>query len=144
MQGFIFAVLGGIFVCLQGVLTSRISSKIGLWETNTLVHLVGLAFTLAFLFLWGDGNFTKLGQVNRWYLPGLCFGAFIVFCVMKSVISLGPTLSNAIILITQLTLAAVIDWGGFFETTPVKFHFTKPLGLAVMIAGIIIFKLKDF
>ena len=143
MQGYLFAILGGVFVCLQGVLTSRISTKIGLWETNILVHLVGLAFTFIFLCLWGEGNFTKLGQVNPVYLPGLCFGAFIIFSVMKSIPSLGPTLATAILLITQLALAAAIEWGGFFETPAVQFHFTKPLGLGIMIAGIIVFKLKD-
>ncbi|HEX7713757.1 MAG TPA: EamA-like transporter family protein, partial [Bacillota bacterium] len=37
MQGILFSLIGGILICLQGVFTSRISSKIGLWETNTLV-----------------------------------------------------------------------------------------------------------
>ncbi len=144
MKGILFAALGGVFVCLQSVLTSRISSKIGLWETNILVHIVGLIFTLIFLFLWGDGGFTKLKLVNPFYLPGLCLGAFIVFCVMKGIIGLGPTLATAIALITQLSLAAVIDWGGYFGTAPVQFHFTKPLGLGIMITGIIVFKMKDF
>jgi transporter family-2 protein len=143
MQGVLFAVLGGVFICLQGVLTSRISSKIGLWETNILVHIAGLMLALVFLFLWGDGNFMKINKVNPWYLPGLCFGAFIVFCNIKSISHLGPTVAIAILLVTQLTLAAVIDWGGLLETTPVPFHFTKPLGLGIMIAGIIIFKIKD-
>ena len=143
MPGILFSILGGILVCLQGVFTSRISSKIGLWETNTIVHLVGLALTLIFLTLQGDGDFTKLNQVNRLYLPGLCFGALIVFSVIKSVSSLGPTLATAILLITQLVVATVIDCGGLFETEPVKLDFSKPLGLGIMIVGIIVFKLKE-
>ena len=142
MQGVLFSLIGGILICLQGVFTSRISSKIGLWETNTLVHSVGLALTLIFLFLQGDGGFTRLNQVNPLYLPGLCFGAFIVFCVMKGITNLGPTSATAILLVTQLVVAAVIDYGGLFDTEAVKFHFTKLLGLGMMIAGIIVFKLK--
>jgi bacterial/archaeal transporter family-2 protein len=143
MPGVLFSILGGILVCLQGVFTTRISSKIGLWETNTIVHIVGLALTLLFLAFQGDGDFTKFGQVNRLYLPGLCLGALIVFSVMKGVSSLGPTLSTAILLISQLVVATIIDCGGLFETARAKLVYTKPLGLGIMIAGIIVFKLKD-
>lgn len=50
--------------------------------------------------------------------------------------------SLAILLITQLVVAAVIDYGGLFDTAAVKYHFTKLLGLGMMIAGIIVFKPK--
>lgn len=143
MYGIISAILGGILITLQGIFTSRISSKIGLWETNTLVHAVGLALTLIFLALRGDGNFIKFHQINPVYWPGFCFGAFIVFLVMKGISTLGPTLATAILLVTQLLVATIVDYGGFFETPPVKFDLTKVLGLGIMIAGIVIFKLKD-
>lgn len=142
MEGVLFSILGGILISFQGVFSSRISSKIGLWETNTIVHLAGLLLTLLMLLWKGDGNLTKFHQVKGIYFIGAFLGAFIIFCVIKGISNLGPTLAVAILLITQLVVAMVIDCWGLFETTPMKFHFTKPLGLVMMILGIIVFKLK--
>ncbi len=144
MSGILFAVFGGILITLQGVFSSRISAKIGLWETNTLIHSAGLLLTLIFLFFRSDGSFGRLNQVPSLYLPGLFFGAFIVLCVIRSITNLGPTLGTAILLVTQLLVAMVIDYYGLFDTAPLKFHISKPLGIGLMIAGIIVFKIKDF
>jgi transporter family-2 protein len=143
MPGIISSVLGGILITLQGVFSTRISSKIGLWETNAIMHLAGLVLTVIFLVIWGDGNFAKLNQVNGYYLPGLCFGTLVVFSTITGISYLGPSWATTILLITQLVVATTIDCCGLFETTPVKFHFTKPLGIGIMIAGIIIFKLTE-
>lgn len=34
----IYSLLAGIFITLQGVFNTRVSDKIGLWETTTIVH----------------------------------------------------------------------------------------------------------
>lgn len=142
MEGVIFSILSGVFIALQGVFISRISAKVGIWETNTIVHVAGLLLTLVLLWWKGDGSFARVNQVNGFYFLGAFFGAFIVFGTIKGITSLGPTMAVAILLVTQLIVAGVVDCLGLFETTPVKFHITKPIGVLMMIFGIIIFKLK--
>jgi bacterial/archaeal transporter family-2 protein len=127
---------------LQGVFNTRLSDKVGPWETNTLVQGTGLALTLVILFFSHSGNYKKITEVNRFYLTGGFIGVFIIFTVIQGIKSLGPTCSIAIILVAQLLSAASIDTFGLFDTTVSCFHFTKIIGVIVMIAGIIIFKLK--
>lgn len=141
-MGIIFSMLAGILISLQGVLNTRVSEKIGLWETSTTVHAIGLIFSLLPLFLYGKGSFRKLGAVNKFYLLGGVFGVIIVFSVMKGISLLGAAFSVAILLVTQLIVATIIDTYGLFGSTPIKFDFTKILGILIMVIGIIVFKLK--
>lgn len=142
MFGVICSILAGLFMSLQGVFNTRVSEKIGSWETNSIVQGSGLALTLIILFFAGNGNIKKITEVNKLYLLGGFIGVFIIFTVMHGIKSLGPTCSIAIILIAQLLSASVIDIFGLFDTKPLCFHFSKIIGIVVMIAGIIIFKLK--
>jgi len=142
MVGAVYSIIAGFFISLQGVFNTRVSDKIGLWETNTIVHATGLIFTFAVMMLFGNGSFQRLGEVNKIYLLGGIFGVVIVFSVMKGISLLGSTYSVAVLLVTQLIIATIIDSFGLFGNQQIRFDFTKPLGVAVMIAGIIIFKFK--
>lgn len=142
MLGIIYSFLAGILISLQGVFNTRVSEKIGLWETTVIVHAIGLTFALIIMPIWGDGSITRLGTVDKFYLLGGIFGVVIVFSVMKGISLLGATFSVAILLITQLIFATIIDIFGLFGSSPIKFSFTKPLGILIMIIGIVIFKLK--
>lgn len=127
---------------LQGVFNTRVSEKIGLWETNVFVQATGLILTLIILFIAGNGNFKAIKDVNKLYLLGGILGAIIIFSVMKGISNLGPTCSIAIILVAQLTAAGIIDRFGMFGAEQIRFTLSKFIGVGVMIAGIIIFKWK--
>lgn len=142
MNGVLFSILAGILITLQSVFNTRVSEKIGLWETNVAVHILGLSLTLVLLLFFGQGSIGKLPEVNKLYLIGGFFGAIIIFSIMKSVTAVGPTMAIAILLITQLIAACLIDCFGLFGTAPVGFNSLKLTGIVLMIAGIIVFKLK--
>ncbi|WP_164957331.1 DMT family transporter [Clostridium estertheticum] len=127
---------------LQGVFNTRVSEKIGLWETNVLVQGTGLILTLIILLIAGNGNFRNIKEVNKLYLLGGVLGAIIIFSVMKGITSLGPTYSIATILVAQLLAAGLIDSFGIFGAEQIKFALSKYIGIGVMIVGIIIFKWK--
>lgn len=141
-MGIIFSMLAGVLTTLQGVFNTRLSDKIGLWETSSMVHAVGLIFSLLPLFLYGNGTFKKLGEVNKLYLTGGILGVLVVFSVMKGISLLGAAFSVSVMLITQLLVATAIDVFGIFGSVPIKFHITKLIGILIMITGIIVFKLK--
>ena len=71
MSGIIFAIIAGSAMSIQGVMNTRLSEKIGLYESNVIVQ--GTAFILALIALWimGKGNFRALGEVNKLYLQML-------------------------------------------------------------------------
>ena len=127
---------------LQGVFNTRVSEKIGLWETNVLVQATGLILTLLILFMVGNGNLKAIKEVNKLYLLGGILGAIIIFTVMQGITKLGPTYSIATILVAQLLAAGLIDSFGIFGVSQIKFTLSKFIGVGTMIVGIIIFKWK--
>ncbi|QCX34873.1 DMT family transporter [Caloramator sp. E03] len=142
MLGIIFSAIAGALMSMQGVFNTRASEKMGLWEINVFVQGTGFLITLIVFFIFGNGNIKRISEINKLYLTGGLIGVFIIFTVMKGMKMLSPTYAVSIILITQLITAAIIDCCGLFETKKLVFHFSKILGVIIMIIGIIIFKWK--
>lgn len=142
MLGILFSLIAGVFISLQGVFNTRVSEKVGLWETTTIVHASGLICAIFMMIVFGNGNIEKYTEVNKFYLLGGIFGVIIISSVMNGISILGPTLSVSIILVTQLVMATFIDAFGLFGNPQIQFDFTKPLGVIIMVIGIIVFKLR--
>jgi len=142
MTMIIFAIISGISMSLQGVLNTRLSSKIGIWETNVIVQGSALMLTLIISYFFGKGDYKALREVNKFYLLGGILGVIIIFTVMKSIGSMGATCAIAIILVAQLVSAALIDAFGLFDTKQISFGLKEILGVLIMISGIIVFKWK--
>ena len=142
MFGFIIAIISGIAMSVQGVFNTKLSDKIGTWETNTIVQGSALVLTLIILFFFGNGNFKELKSANKLYLLGGALGVVITFTVILSIKSLGTTVGIGTILIAQLLAAALIDACGLFGSEKVPFSFHEILGIVIMIAGIVLFKWK--
>ena len=142
MLGAIFSIIAGAAMSIQGVFNTRLSEKIGLYEANTFVQLTAFVVSLIVMLIFGKGNFFSFTQVNPLYLTGGLIGVVITVTVMLAIGNLSPTVAISIILISQLIVAALIDIFGLFETKQVTFHFSKIIGIALMIAGVVVFKLK--
>lgn len=142
MFGFIIAIISGIAMSVQGVFNTKLSEKIGTWETNTIVQASALILTLIILFFFGDGNFKEIKSANKLYLLGGVLGVVITFTVIVSIKSLGTTVGIATILVAQLLAAASIDAFGLFGSEKIPFSFHEILGIVIMIAGIVLFKWK--
>ena len=141
MLGIILAIISGAAMSIQGVFNTRVSEKIGVWETNTIVQ--GSAFVLALLIMLmlRNGNYSELRSVI--YLLGGAIGVVITYTVMAAVGSLGPTFGISIILISQLLTAGIIDAFALFDSEKIRFAAHNYLGIILMIVGIIIFKWKS-
>ena len=142
MSGIILAIIAGSAMSIQGVMNTRLGEKIGVYESNVWVQ--GTAFLLALIALWimGKGSFRELGNTNKLYLLGGVLGIVITLTVMLSIGKLSPTIAISIILISQLTVAALIDAFGLMESEKIAFGWNKFVGLALMIGGMILFKQK--
>lgn len=143
MIGIIFSIIAGIAMSLQGVFNTRLTSKIGIWETNAIVQGSALILTIIILLIFGNGNFKELRNVNKLYLLGGMLGVLIIFTVITGISSLGPTYSISIILVSQLLAAALIDAFGLFDSKKITFGLNEIIGVAIMIVGIIVFKWKS-
>lgn len=143
MIGFIYSAVAGSAMSIQGVMNTRLSDKIGLYESNVFVQ--GTAFALSLIAMWilGKGNFRAIGDVNKGYLLGGALGIVITITVMLSMSRLTPATAVSAILIAQLFTAAVIDAFGLMGTEKEAFGWNKYVGLALMVGGMLLFKLKN-
>ena len=139
-MGFIFSAIAGAAMSIQGVMNTRLSDKIGLYESNVFVQGTAFLFSLIAVWFLGKGNFKEIGQVNKLYLLGGLIGLVITITVMLGVGKLGPTVAVSTILISQLLVAAIIDAFGLMGSEKIAFTWTKYLGLALMLGGVILFK----
>ncbi len=139
-MGFIFAIISGAAMSIQGVMNTRLGDKIGVYESNMYVQ--GTAFILSLIVMWifGNGNLRAIGEANKLYLFGGVLGLVITVTVMKSVGSLSPTIAISTILISQLITAALIDAFGIMESEKIAFTWTKYVGIALMLGGVLLFK----
>lgn len=141
MLGFIFGIIAGAAMSLQGVFNTNLSERAGLFESNAFVQ--GTAFILSLIVMWifGDGSFPELFSSNKLYLTGGILGVAITVTVMLSIKYLSPAIAISTILIAQLLTAAAIDAFGLFGVDKIPFGPLKYIGVALMIAGVIIFKI---
>lgn len=142
LWGIVFSAVAGALMSIQGVFNTRVSEKIGQWQANIMVQAIGLISAIVALFIFKGGDFSRLKDVNKLYLLGGVIGAAITFTVIRGMSCLGPTMAVSVILIAQLITACLFDCFGLCGTERLDFHYTKILGVIIMIAGIIIFKLK--
>ncbi|RXT01917.1 DMT family transporter [Ammoniphilus sp. CFH 90114] len=142
MQGILFSLMAGVFICLQSVFNANASMKIGLWQTNVIVHGLGFIVSLLIFMIIRDGSLSQLQDVNKLYLLGGAFGVLIIFSVMKGITFLGAAYAVAIILISQLLLAFFIDSFGWFGVEKMPLTTNKIMGIVIMIVGILVFQYK--
>lgn len=142
MIGVFYSILAGTIIAAQNVFSTRISEKVGMWETTAVVHLIGLVFAIIMAYILGDGSYSSVSDVNKLYLFAGAIGVIIIFSVMMGVSRLGASFSISLMVISQLSFAVIIDTFGLFETDKIPFDFTKLMGIVIMVIGIIVFKWK--
>ena len=142
MIGVIFSMIAGAAMSIQGVMNTRLSEKIGLYESNVWVQ--GTAFLLSLIALWilGKGSFSKLGEVHWFYWLGGAIGLVITLTVMMAIGKLSPTVAISIILVSQLFVAALIDAFGWMGSEQMAFGWNKYAGMILMIGGVLLFKYR--
>ena len=142
-MGYIFAVIAGISMSIQGVMNTRLSEKTGLFLSNAYVQGTAFILSLIVLIFANNSNFKGFGEVNKFYLLGGVFGIIITITVMLSVKGTSPAIAVSTILVSQLVCAALIDAFGLMETQKVAFEWNKYIGAALMIGGVLLFKMKN-
>jgi len=142
MLGFIFSIIAGAAMSIQGVMNTRVSEKIGLYESNLYVQGTAFLLSLVAFFIMGDKGFSELSQVPKQYLFGGVLGLVITITVMLGIKGLSPTVSISVILVSQLIVAALIDAKGLLGAERCDFGLTKVIGVLLMIGGVILFKVK--
>ncbi len=142
MIGFLFSVIAGAAMSVQGVMNTRLQDDVGLWEANAFVQ--GTAFVLSLIVMWifGSGDLRAFLSAPNGYLLGGALGLVIPVTVMLSIKGLNATVAISAILIAQLLVAAVIDAFGWMGQEKVAMGLKQYVGLALMLGGVVLFKLR--
>ena len=134
MIGLIIALISGALMSIQGVFNTEVTKSSSIWVANCFVQFTALADRSSLL-----GVF----QVQpKYMLLGGAIGAFITYTVIKSMDMLGPARAVMLIVVAQLLVAYVIELFGMFGVEKTGWEWRKAIGMAVAIAGIVIFKWK--
>lgn len=141
MVGLIFALVAGLLMSVQGVFNTRVMDSSNMWATNSWIQLTAFAVSISMWFFNGKEDlFSVFNVSNKLYLFGGVIGAFITFTVIKSISDLGPIYATMLILLAQLVVSCIIEVFGLFGTEKIYFEWSKIIGVALMITGIIVFK----
>ena len=86
-------------------------------------------------------SFMELMKVEpKYMLLGGAMGAAITWTVIQSMKSLGPAKAVLFIVVAQILVAYLIELFGIFGMEKQSFEMKKMIGMALAIAGIILFK----
>ena len=142
MLGFLCALIAGAAMSIQGVMNTRLGDKVGVLETNALVQGVGFLLALVIVFFFGKGNIRLIGQAPWYSWLGGVSAPIITVTVMLSIKGLSPTVAISAILLSQLTVAALIDAFGWLGSDKLPFTWQKYVGVGLMAAGVLLMKYK--
>ena len=141
MFGILIALLSGALMSIQGVFNTQVTKQTDLWVSTGWVQLSAFAVCIAAWLFTGRSSISALLDVSpKYMLLGGVIGAFITVTVIQSMSALGPARSVMLIVISQLIIAYVIELLGMFGVDKQPLEWRKVIGMAVSIAGIIIFK----
>ena len=143
MIGFFIALISGALMSVQGVFNTQVTKASGIWAASAFVQLTALIVCLSAWLFTERGNLLQVFSVQpKYMLLGGAIGAFITYTVIKSMEMLGPAKAVMLIVVAQLLVAYIIEVFGWFGVDKQPFEWRKVIGMAVAIAGIIIFKWK--
>lgn len=142
MIGFLFSIIAGAAMSVQGVMNTRLQDRVGLWEANAFVQGTAFVLSLIVMCFFGKGDWKALLSAPKWNLLGGALGLVITVTVMLSIKGLNPTVAISTILIAQLLVAAAIEYFGWMGQEKAAFAIKQWLGLALMLGGVVLFKWK--
>lgn len=143
MVGLFIALISGALMSIQGVFNTQVTKASSTWAASAFVQLTALFVCLGAWLCMDLSNLMKVFQVQpKYMLLGGAIGAFITYTVIKSMDMLGPAKAVMLIVVAQLAVAYVIELFGWFGVEKQPWEWRKALGMAIAVAGIVIFKWK--
>ena len=143
MIGFLIALLSGALMSVQGVFNTEVTKTTGMWVSNGWVQFSAFLTCVAVWLFTGRDSIAALAKVQpRFMLVGGVIGAGITWTVIASMKQLGPARAVLLIVVSQILAAYLIELFGLFGVEQAQFEWRKAIGMALAIAGVMIFQWK--
>lgn len=142
--GIIVALIGGIFIAVQGGINAMIGSKVGLFPTVIVPVITQFIILCTVVMIKRDliGNILKLKDVKfgvGFLIISALLGIGIMSTLTLSVIEIGPLVAFAIVIFSQLFASMIIEHYGLFEMAQKSLSGYRVFGLLAMLVGIALF-----
>ena len=143
MAGWIIALISGALMSVQGVFNTEVTKTAGMWVSNGWVQFSAFLTCVAVWLFTGRDSIAALTKVQpRFMLVGGVIGAGITWTVIASMKQLGPARAVLLIVVSQILAAHLIERFGLFGVEQAQFEWRKAIGMALAIAGVMIFQWK--
>ncbi|QUO32430.1 DMT family transporter [Faecalicatena sp. Marseille-Q4148] len=143
MAGWIIALISGALMSVQGVFNTEVTKTAGMWVSNGWVQFSAFLTCVAVWLFTGRDSIAALTKVQpRFMLVGGVIGAGITWTVIASMKQLGPARAVLLIVVSQILAAHLIELFGLFGVEQAQFEWRKAIGMALAIAGVMIFQWK--
>lgn len=143
MAGWIIALISGVLMSVQGVFNTEVTKTTGMWVSNGWVQFSAFLTCVAVWLFTGRDSIAALTKVQpRFMLVGGVIGAGITWTVIASMKQLGPARAVLLIVVSQILAAYLIELFGLFGVEQAQFEWRKAIGMALAIAGVMIFQWK--
>lgn len=143
MVGWIVALISGALMSIQGVLNTEVTKQTSLWVSTGWVQFSALLICAAAWLIKDRSSVSALMDVSpKYMLLGGVIGAFITLTVIVSMNQLGPARAAQLIVVSQIAVAYLIELFGILGVEKTDFQWSKLIGLAISIIGILIVKWK--
>ena len=144
MAGWIIALISGALMSVQGVFNTEVTKTAGMWVSNGWVQFSAFLTCVAVWLFTGRDSIAALAKVQpRFMLVGGVIGAGITWTVIASMKQLGPARAVLLIVVSQILAAYLIELFGLFGVEQAQFEWRKAIGMALAIAGVMIFQWKQ-
>ena len=143
MWGILVALLSGALMSLQGIFNTEVTKQSSIWAAAGWVQMTALVTCVVLYFVTGCGEIWGMFSIDRKYmLLGGVMGAFITWTVIKSMAQLGPAKAALLIVMSQLSVAYLIELVGLFGVEKEPFSWRKVIGMGIALIGTTIFQWK--
>ncbi|WP_432666822.1 DMT family transporter [Wukongibacter baidiensis] len=142
--GIIAALIGGIFIAVQGGINGMIGNKVGIFPTVMVPVITQIVILSAVVLVKRDliGNILKLRDVKfgvGFLIISAILGLGIMSTLTLSIIKIGPLVAFAIVIFSQLLTSMIVEHFGFFDMAQKSISSYRVLGLLAMLVGIGLF-----
>lgn len=143
----LLALVAGMALATQSAINTQLAKAMS-GEPFIATFISFAVGTVALFFIaWAKtdlfGNLAGLGQQPLWKLSGGLLGAVFVFTTVLLAPKLGIANMLFVIIVGQLTAAAVIDHFGLIGMAAREISLPKVIGLGVMALGLAVFSFGD-
>lgn len=142
IAGILMALAAGALVSIQNLFNSKVNLSVRSSTTTALVLGMGFASSLSLGLLFEGRHYFPAGSMQPWFWFSGLLGIGVVTCVVRGVDRLGASHAISIVMASQLVCAMWWDSMGWFGLETVPLTLPKSAGTALLIGGLLLFRMQ--